>query len=324
MLFHSHISEGEFLQLQPERLPLNSCGFQAWRWLASTEDFTESPAETNKGAGQRNVWFHRTTAERMWWETSTELSTEFSLIGVTLCSRLKHVHSHCWRVSSIFSVILMTHVSVFRLSRVEPECLPCLTYGGLFPERVGPVCLSVCLWLGGRASQETAHKHTDTHRVFVSCLNKGGRWGFVAAGGSVVLIRPSVSSPCRIPVSVIESRSETTTSNRPHNNTLIEISPETILRVVSIETESLCVFVQGNIFILGVHSRSCPWLTLSNWILVYLTGHPGRSHSRASQVSFSVLCFKHDLRTLKRPHCRSHWCHMACTFQLNTQNLKIS
>lgn len=230
MLFHSHISEGEFLQLQPERLPLNSCGFQAWRWLASTGDFTESPAETNKGAGQRNVWFHRTTAERMWWETSTELSTEFSLIGVTLCSRLKHVHSHCWRVSSIFSVILMTHVSVFRLSRVEPECLPCLTYGGLFPERVGPVCLSVCLWLGGRASQETAHKHTDTHRVFVSCLNKGGRWGFVAAGGSVV---PSVSSPCRIPVSVIESRSETTTSNRPHNNTLIEISPETILRVVS-------------------------------------------------------------------------------------------
>lgn len=55
----------------------------------------------------------------------------------------------------------------------------------------------------------------------------------MAAGGSVVLIRPSVSSPCRIPVSVIESRSETTTSNRPHNNTLIEISPETILRVVS-------------------------------------------------------------------------------------------
>lgn len=106
---------------------------------------------------------------------SSELSTEFSLIGVTLCSRLKHIHSHCWRVSSIFSVILMTHVSVFRLSRVEPECLPCLTYGGLFPERVGPVCLSVCLWLGGRASQETAHKHTDTHRVFVSCLNKGGR-----------------------------------------------------------------------------------------------------------------------------------------------------
>lgn len=166
MLFHSHISEGEFLQLQPECLPLNSCGFQAWRWLASTGDFTKSPAETNKGAGQRNVWFHRTTAERMWWETSTELSTEFSLIGVTLCSRLKHVHSHCWRVSSIFSVILMTHVSVFRLSRVEPECLPCLTYGGLFPERVGPVCLSVCGSEEERVRKPRTNTPTLTESLF--------------------------------------------------------------------------------------------------------------------------------------------------------------
>lgn len=257
-------------------------------------------------------------------------------------------HRQSWALSLVWSVLLCVHgwntstptVGGFRASLAwfwwhmflflgsaewSQSVYPAWRMAVCFlRESVLSVCLSVCLWLGGRASQETAHKHTDTHRVFVSCLNKGGRWGFVAAGGSVVLIRPSVSSPCRIPVSVIESRSETTTSNRPHNNTLIEISPETILRVVSIETESLCVFVQGNIFILGVHSRSCPWLTLSNWILVYLTGHPGRSHSRASQVSFSVLCFKHDLRTLKRPHCRSHWCHMACAFQLNTQNLKIS
>lgn len=166
-------------------------------------------------------------------------------------------HRQSWALSLVWSVLLCVHdwntstptVGGFRASLAwfwwhmflflgsaewSQSVYPAWRMAVCFlRESVLSVCLSVCLWLGGRASQETAHKHTDTHRVFVSCLNKGGRWGFVAAGGSVVLIRPSVSSPCRIPVSVIESRSETTTSNRPHNNTLIEISPETILRVVS-------------------------------------------------------------------------------------------